>query len=384
MKGLGKRAAVLAGLATVLPVALPLHASLEAQEPPRRAERAARPQGWIGITFDLDLNAPWQAGVTVAPAMVISRVYEGSPAARVGLQVGDSIIRINQRLVSQEVVERLQAQLQPGSGVSFQIRRAGRLQNVALRADSRPSDEELEIPAPQMLYRVQSAQAVMLQHMDSAARLSMFAVDNEGRPTRTMLMLRTPGDSLVVTFPASSGPLPGSDAFDRTWTIAVGPNPAPFEGVIASARPQPPAPNAPVPPRARLQEASARTVAMQVLQGEVAEAQRALATLAEHRRPLAPYTLGQDVIAGAKLAPLNPGLADYFGIARGLLVVAVLEDTPAADAGVLSGDVIVASGSRGVSTVEELRAVWTSSRGGNTVPLTLVRKGQRVTVSVPR
>jgi S1-C subfamily serine protease len=64
-------------------------------------------------------------------------------------------------------------------------------------------------------------------------------------------------------------------------------------------------------------------------------------------------------------------------------VVAVLDHTPAADAGVLSGDVIVSSGSRSVASIEELRAVF-SARGGGAVPLTLVRKGRALQVQVPR
>jgi len=90
------------------------------------------------------------------------------------------------------------------------------------------------------------------------------------------------------------------------------------------------------------------------------------------------------VIAGAKLAPLNAGLADYFGVSRGLLVVSVVDDTPAADAGVLAGDVVVSSGQRGLTTVEELRTVFISARGAESVPLTLIRKGRRLQVEVPR
>jgi S1-C subfamily serine protease len=93
-------------------------------------------------------------------------------------------------------------------------------------------------------------------------------------------------------------------------------------------------------------------------------------------RPLAPYIMGQDWIAGARLTSLNAGLAGYFGVERGLLVVEVAPGTPAADAGVSSGDVILQAGNRAVTTLEELRAALAASRGQPSLTLTVVRKGR--------
>jgi hypothetical protein len=202
-------------------------------------------------------------------------------------------------------------------------------------------------------------------------------------------MFRAPGDSMVLTFPAPTGvgPVPGGEGFDGNFTIAFGPAPtfgpapASFEGVIARQPSQ-----VAVAMQARLSgvEPAQRPVVtpLEAMRREMEAAAQAIATREEHRRPLAPYILGQDVIAGAKLTPLNAGLSDYFAVSRGLLVVAVVDGTPASDAGVMPGDVIVASGQRGVSSVEELGALFRAARRSQSVPLTLIRKNRRIEVAV--
>jgi predicted metalloprotease with PDZ domain len=371
---MGVRAAFVLVLATVL-FALPAEAAQQVQEA-RGVVRVVRPQGWIGLTLDFDLQTAWQAGTRMpAPAIVISEVYDGSPADRAGLLRGDTILRINQRPATEDAILRLQSSLAPGSRVNFQLRRGGRIRSVLVQAGSRPTDDELATLPPQIRVQVESAQA-LLQQLDSAARFGVFADAGEGR---TLFMMRTPDDSVVVSFQASgqTAPLPSGDAFDRRWTVAVRPSPAPFEGVVARQ------PVRTAGAQRSGTDAAARQAELELVRAGMADAARALAEIEEHRRPLAPYILGQDVIAGAKLAPLNRDLAEYFGVARGLLVVSVVDDTPAADAGVLSGDVIVSSGQRSVRTVDELRAVFASGSSA-AVPLTLIRKGRRLQVSVPR
>jgi hypothetical protein len=377
---LGKRLALAGALALALggfafPTAA--HGQEGAQG---RVVRVARPQGWIGVT--LDLQHAWRPGAPAAPpTMVITQVYDGSPADRVGLQAGDTILRINRRPVSEEAIEQLQASLEPGTAVVFQFRRDGRIRTVAARAESRPADEELESLPPQVRVRVESAQAELLQHLDSVARFGLFG---EGSGPRTLFVFGAQGDSLVMSFqgPAGTTRFPSGAAFDRTWTVAAGPAPAPFEGVVARRTPQVQVYTTQQRPRPGAE--ALRQAELEIVRAGMAQAERALTELEQHRRPLAPYILGQDVIAGAKLAPLNPDLAQYFGVSRGLLVVSVVDDTPAADAGVLSGDVIIASGSRALSTVEELRSIFfASSRGGASLPITLIRKGRTLQLALP-
>ena len=101
-------------------------------------------------------------------------------------------------------------------------------------------------------------------------------------------------------------------------------------------------------------------------------------------RPLARYLIGQDRIAGARLTPLNRELGSYFGVGQGLLVVEVAAGTPAADAGMLPGDVVVRAQGRETATLEGLRRELARGGGYSAALLTVVRKGQRLELALPR
>ena len=75
----------------------------------------------------------------------------------------------------------------------------------------------------------------------------------------------------------------------------------------------------------------------------------------ESRRPLSHIIVGQSFVAGAQLTPLNEGLAEYFQVDGGVLVTEVLDGTPASEAGILAGDVIIRVGTEDVSSLNDLR-----------------------------
>ena len=99
----------------------------------------------------------------------------------------------------------------------------------------------------------------------------------------------------------------------------------------------------------------------------------------EEVRPLSPYVAGLTRVAGAEVRSLKPGLGQYFGVDAGLLVTEVAEGTPAADAGLRGGDVIVASGGHEVATLEQLRERL-SDRGGRV--LDVIRAGERISLTL--
>jgi S1-C subfamily serine protease len=68
--------------------------------------------------------------------------------------------------------------------------------------------------------------------------------------------------------------------------------------------------------------------------------------------------------------------------ASGLLVAGVGEDSPAARAGLLVGDIIVSASGQAVTSIETLRDLLGAERIGQTLPLQLLRGGQPVTVSI--
>ncbi len=84
-------------------------------------------------------------------------------------------------------------------------------------------------------------------------------------------------------------------------------------------------------------------------------------------------------VAGAEFADLNPELASYFGAERGVLVLRVAPDTPAARAGLQPGDVVRRLNGQNVESVRALRTAM--ARAGNrSAELEVVRRGGTRTV----
>jgi membrane-associated protease RseP (regulator of RpoE activity) len=95
-------------------------------------------------------------------------------------------------------------------------------------------------------------------------------------------------------------------------------------------------------------------------------------------RPLTPYLLGSNRVAGAQVIDLRPELAEYFSVEGGVLIVDVAPGTPAALAGLVPGDVITRLDQVRVRSVEDLR--FGVSRAGDALPISLVRQGSTLEV----
>jgi membrane-associated protease RseP (regulator of RpoE activity) len=66
------------------------------------------------------------------------------------------------------------------------------------------------------------------------------------------------------------------------------------------------------------------------------------------------FLLGENALTGADLVTLNSSLARYFEVDAGVLVTSVTEASPASEAGLLPGDVIVEIGGEAVAEIEDL------------------------------
>jgi serine protease Do len=86
-------------------------------------------------------------------------------------------------------------------------------------------------------------------------------------------------------------------------------------------------------------------------------------------------------VAGG-VRPLPPRIARELGRDTGVEVVEVVEDGPAARAGVRPEDLVVAVDGTPIVTVDDLQRLMTAERIGADVPLELVRGGRRLTVVV--
>jgi len=86
---------------------------------------------------------------------------------------------------------------------------------------------------------------------------------------------------------------------------------------------------------------------------------------------------GNPAIFGAECQELSEELADVIGVKRGILVLRVFAGSPAADAGLRQGDVVVRAAGRDVSTMGTLFATIAveRQRGAESVALDVSRKG---------
>ena len=150
--------------------------------------------------------------------------------------------------------------------------------------------------------------------------------------------------------------------------------------------------------QAELEEASRRSAGLEAAMADAARAtagfEYSLAALRSDTeptrvgsrtteyRPLTPYLLGRDWVAGAEVINLRPELSQYFQVEYGVLIIGVAPRTPAAIAGIVPGDVITRIDQVAVHSVGELR--FGISQAGETLPLTLIRQGTSVQVLLRR
>lgn len=92
----------------------------------------------------------------------------------------------------------------------------------------------------------------------------------------------------------------------------------------------------------------------------------------------------QHAFFGVGVTKVTPYIAEQLGLqqARGLLVREVFEGSGAAEAGIRSGDVIVAFGGDKVTSVQEFQAKLRKRQPGDTVTVTMIRDGQQQQVKV--
>jgi len=87
---------------------------------------------------------------------------------------------------------------------------------------------------------------------------------------------------------------------------------------------------------------------------------------------------------GVNIQALSPELAASFGLSevKGALVAAVLEDGPAAQAGIMVGDVILRFDGKAVHSVRDLPRIVASAKAGSHVPVEVVRTGTPMTLTL--
>lgn len=370
--------------------------------------------GWIGISFDVSVGGTGRRAET---SVIITEVSRGSPADRAGIRAGDRLLQINdlnRASELQNIGERLR--LRSGDRVRIVLEREGRRREMRLRAAARPGSLATE-PRLALAFEPDSMVETIMRAMDSLrVRLS---TRQEGRIRRVIVRSGTPEEPAVFA--------PG----DVRWA-------APFEffvfggeqrdsltremdevnevmvrlremegerlreisrsvGRIGELERSEDAELRQV--RATLEQLSSRSEQIRATMAAVARENAGLryvlnplaiegagqvfeAEEAPEFRPLTPYLLGRNRVAGAEVIDLRPELAEYFRVEGGVLVVDVPRGTPADMAGILPGDVVTRIDRVMVRSVEDLR--FGVSQAGDTLPISLIRQGQSIQVLLRR
>lgn len=304
-------------------------AAQESPPPPHTPQR-----GWLGISLELgSLEEP-----------VIISVDPGAPAAAAGLRPGDILLSVDGKGPVEEL-RTLSTRLEAGRPVVLTVRRGGRVRTVTVVAAPHPRTARM-IPGPRTenLFPLDSS----VERLSRAMASLRMRIRIEGPRIRaeessmTKEVLRHLAELDSALFLIRTDSTSGYRATRLhieadSVTVVLPGRRTPF-GRLLAPRSGPPASSLP--------------------------------------SPLAPYVLGRNRVAGAHLRTLNPGLAAYFGVGSGVLVLDVLPRSPADEAGLAGGDVIMAASERPVATLEALRRAM--AEPGDSITLRVVRRGRRL------
>jgi len=366
------------------------------------AADSASPRGWIGISFAYPTSVGAVDDSAASGPVVIQQVFQGSPADEAGLRPGDAIVQVDGHETDTDRFRSFEARIRSGDSVTLSVRRDGRTREVSLTADPRPTFAAAPLP-PEIVVYLDSLRDAVLRRFDSL-QLRMRAPDADMPPARfepaPSLRPRRPAVAPGAVLPDDSLRLrlrSLQEELLRTWRDE--------QALVASAGVrQQQGKEVSDQDRSRLRDLHLRSDSLEGnLQGiyrelalrqarDVARAlrrarMRASANMASPAarapRPPVPHLVGRNYVAGAQVTAVNAGLADYFGVDQGVLVTEILEDSPAEDAGLEPGDVVVAVEGRGVPTVDALRSTLMQLRSWP-AELDVVRKGDRIQLHLPR
>ena len=344
----------------------------------RRAAPETESVGWLGFRSTVHVLLDEAGARLTGSSLQVSEVFADGPADRSGLRPGDVLVGFNGTDLAVDRFQSLAQRLRPGDPVVFTVLRDGQQIKLALTAAPRPG---LEVMVPLELQRaLDSSRTTFVARLNSVRANITTQADFPG-----LELQRIRADSLQTVRVVSDGGLPVIEihtpdgVFEWVGQGPPRPSSAPQAFSAWVYRSEAGETRAEValaePNRRRIDDTAPAAVAPAVGRSAYGAPPTATSIAA---RPLAPYLAGLNRVAGAEFTTLSGELATYFHVDQGLLVTDVATGTPASDAGLVPGDVIVEAGGRPVASIDGFRAAL-SVRGGPLM-LGLVRRGLRVDV----
>ncbi len=212
---------------------------------------------------------------------------------------------------------------------------------------------------------VRSQDIDFVRLLQPGAKIPMRVVRGSAERNVTILIERRPesfggpcpwiDNNVALAFPSAQG----SFSFRVTTAEPDSPPDAPRATIVGQRTPTPPAQPTPPP-----------VVAV------APEAPQAYAS------PLvAMFANGSSGVAGAQLAAVDRDLGAYFNVDRGLLILSVLQGTPALRAGLKAGDVLLSADGVDLASAMTLQRVIRSS-SDHAVKLAIMRGGKPRTITL--
>ncbi len=307
---------------------------LEAQEvtrplPPPALRAGA---GWLGIGFEATRIRSEAEAVSV-DTIRVGQVIHGSPAEVAGVRPGDLVTHLQGEPATPEALRRHVAALEPGTRLRLRVLREGEALDLTVEAGARP-DLILDRPSGEvMVLFLDSLRTRMHLHADSIRSYMMMNLDS----------LRTQGFLLEE---------------EARWFGE----------------------------ESRRRALEGRRFEFEVRRrSEDGREEPSRIIVRAPGTPLGPVVgLGQRVVAGAEVTPLNPELGGYFGTDQGVLVTQVVEGSPAHAAGLQPGDVVVEVAGEGVRSVPQLRSALERGYRAPPVPVRILRERRELTLEFRR
>ncbi len=286
----------------------------------------AAAQGWLGVTTqptDEDLRR----GLDLTrDGLLVNRVFEGSPAERAGLRKGDVILRYDGRSVTDPGdLRSVVRESRPGDTVPVEIWRNGARRTLDVEVGEVPASEQdsSDVPVPPSPRAPRAPAAPRAPRTPEPERSERRSRDADRETTRRMILDGRELSEDEIKERLEKGELKGLKELegfgDFNWLHGDGSGAFVFSG------------------RGRL---------------------------------------------GVRVEKLTSDLAQALGVSgdRGVLVLQVMEDTPAQKAGLRAGDVILKVGERDVGDTDQLTRELRQREGRTDI--VVQRKGSRRTIEV--
>lgn len=318
-------------------------------------------RAWLGFSYE----SVARSGRDAPAGVVVRTVVDDSPAERAGIEVGDTITRINDINATDQFIASLGSALSPGDEVSVQVRRDGRTRTMTITAAQPPAE-----------YRAFGATSGLLRFdNDSIRSLVRIFVDSAAASIDSLrvpnIYIRRDGDIRWL----------GGDSL-RSYNFSYRLPDSLFAGRLRA--------DSMLFRFDSLRTAFSYSPAWGFMTDSVSgvriftSGDSAFGAWRMDGTPFGFTMLGRTAIAGAELTRLDPAMESYFGVRDGVLVLRVPRGTPAARAGLESGDVIIRVNGNAVMTVEELRREIQRTEGDRPARLEVIRRNQRRTIELQR